>query len=499
MMNPSSRRPLLRTSEDDPTAAAGAITDAGASSVDADVASHVSVNVKASPVAAPIVIEDDRPISEDGEEAPPTSAGPFHVGQVIAGTFEVMGILGVGGMGVVYDAFDQLLRRRVAIKVPSFAAYANALRSEAQALAVLHSPHFVTVHGLWEHDRTMFMVMERLYGETLDVRLEDLKAASVGAREPQYMPINDGLDLLIEIADALTTAHRAGIAQRDLKPSNVMLCGDRVVLIDLGLFVPEVLVGPENEAAGSADYIAPEVLLHEVKQGNGPLIDLYALGALAYHILTNAPPFTAETMGRLMLKHISTPPPDIRARRPEIPMELAFLVAELMAKDPASRPPSAEAVLWQLKNIRDVQTASSRAKPMTILAVDDEQHVGHALKRSLESAFPKLHVDTTTNPADAMTSLDPMHTDRSKHPDVVLVDLNMPAHNGIEVCMNLLSLPKAQRPIVVAMSAEAQKRDIEVLRAIGVKHFVPKDDSFVTAMSEVIGGLRANAMGIRSR
>lgn len=121
---------------------------------------------------------------------------------------------------------------------------------------------------------------------------------------------------------------------------------------------------------------------------------------------------------------------------------------------------------------------------MTVLAVDDEPHVGRALKRSLESAFPQVHVDATTDPARAMSV-----TSRPIA-DVVLVDLKMPKHNGIEVCMNLLSLPPSRRPVVVAMSAQATENDLAVLRAVGVRHFVPKDGEFVSAMSNVIRDLR---------
>jgi CheY-like chemotaxis protein len=156
-------------------------------------------------------------------------------------------------------------------------------------------------------------------------------------------------------------------------------------------------------------------------------------------------------------------------------------VSELLAKDPKSRPPSAEAVLWQLKEIRAHDLR--REKRMTVLAVDDEPHVGHALKRSLESAFPQVHVDATTDPARAMGDSGPFA-------DVVLVDLNMPKHNGIEICMNLLALPPARRPIVVAMSAQADERDITVLHALGVQHYVAKDEAFVSHMSGVIRDLR---------
>jgi serine/threonine protein kinase len=290
------------------------------------------------------------------------------------------------------------------------------------------------------------------------------------------------LDLLIPITDALSAAHAAGVAQRDLKPANVFVCGERVVLVDFGLFVPEVLVAEDNEAAGSAEYVAPEVLLRTVERGEGPLIDLYSLGILAFELLTNTTPYVSDSLGRTLASHVGAPIPDLRDLRADVPRELAGLVLELLAKEPHARPASAEAVLWQLKDIRN--HGNRLTKRMTVLVVDDEPHVGHALKRSLEASFPQVHVEATTDPARAMSP------GTGALADVVLVDLNMPKHNGIEVCMSLLSLAVERRPLVVAMSAQATSNDIAVLHAVGVRHFVPKDEAFVSAMSDVIRDLR---------
>jgi serine/threonine-protein kinase len=412
-------------------------------------------------------------------QAPPKKSrdvGPFRVGDCVDGIYQITRVLGVGGMAVVYEARDTMLLRLVAIKAPLFTAFASRLRSEAQALAAIRNSAFVTVHHIGRHEGVEFMVMERLFGETLEQRLDDARARG------KQLSIEEVLDLLIPITDALSAAHAAGVAQRDLKPANVIVCGERVVLVDFGLFVPEVLVTPEDEAAGSAEYVAPEVLLRTVERGDGPLIDLYSLGILAFELLTNATPFAGDSVGRTLANQVGAPVPDPRVLRPAIPHELAGLVLELLSKEPHARPASAEAVLWQLKDIRN--HGNRLSKRMTVLAVDDEPHVGRALKKSLESSFPQVHVEATTDPARAMSSTP------GELADVVLVDLNMPKHNGLEVCMNLLSLPAERRPLVVAMSAQATASDIAVLHALGVRHFVPKDEAFVAAMSDVIRDLR---------
>lgn len=410
--------------------------------------------------------------------------GPFRIGQVVAGVFEISAVLGAGGMGVVYEALDRRLLRRVAIKTARDVEHAAALRTEAQGLTAIGGRGFVNVHAFLEHGGVEFIVMERLYGDTLETRLQDARAKG----EP--LPVDDVVELLIEIAAALSAAHRAGVAQRDLKPSNVMLCGARVVIIDLGLFIPEIMAGPSSAAAGSIEYIAPEVMLGDVKRGQGPLIDLYALGILAFEALTNRTPFGTGTATTTVLGHLYTPTPDVRSFRPDVPPPLAALIEDLLAKEPDRRPASAEAVVWQLLAIRD---DARRMPRMRVLAVDDDVNVGRALKRSLESSYPKLHVDTTTNPALALDG------GAGTPPDVILVDLNMPMHNGVEICMSLLALPDDRRPIVVAMSAEANANDLEVLSALGVCHFVPKDENFVSAMSGIVARLRERHEGVLAR
>lgn len=396
---------------------------------------------------------------------------PSLVGDVIDGNYEILGRLGEGGMAIVYEARDLALGRRVALKL-SVAGHQYPLQREARALCAIRHPGFPTVYHLGRHGDAEYLAMERIFGETLASHLDDLSARG------QVIPIPRALDVLIGVADALSAAHTAGVAQRDLKPSNVMLSGERVVLVDFGLFIPEVLVSPDNEISGTPEYLAPEVLTRSVAPGEGPLIDLYSFGILAFEVLTNTTPFADESVGRVISRQIATEPPDVALRR-EVPPELAVLVSELLAKDPHERPASAEVVLWQLRAIRDRGQRLRRG--MNVIAIDDDAGVGTALKRSLESAFPGLSVRATS---EYQSSL------RDSSPDVVLVDLHMPGTNGLEVCMDLMTIPESRRPLVVAMSASAELADVDVLHAVGVQHFVAKDEHFVAAMSELIAKVR---------
>ncbi len=289
-----------------------------------------------SPVPTLAVVPADEP-----------EVGPFSTGQVLAGSYQIVCRLARGGMGVVYDARDLALERRVAIKAPLSAAFGPALRREALALASIHSSAFVTVFQLGREHDVEFMVMERIFGETLKARLDDLRTRG------RCVGLAEALHVLVSITAALVSAHRAGVAHRDLKPANVILTPDRVVLVDLGLFVPEVLVGPDNEVSGSPEYVAPEVLRRDVARGEGPLVDLYALGVLAFELLTGSTPFVDARPALTLRKHLRSMPPNVCALREDVPRALGDLVEQLLAKDPKRRPVSAEAVLWELLAVGD--------------------------------------------------------------------------------------------------------------------------------------------------
>lgn len=427
----------------------------------------------------------EKPVRIEPPESAPaasTDLGPFRPGQIVAEGYRITRVLGCGGIGVVYEAADLVLPRTVAIKTARFASHAHALRLEAQALAAVRHPGFVTIHHVAREGDLEVLVLERLYGDTLADRIDELRA------HERRFSLPEALDLLIALADALSAAHRAGVAHRDLKPANVILSGERVVVVDLGLFVPEVLVGPENVPAGSAYTIAPEVLLRSVEKGRGPLVDLYAFGAIAFEVLTGVPPFLGDSLEQVLAAHVSAPVPDPRVLRPEIPDALAALVRELLAKDPEARPSGAEAVLWQLKDLR-AHGAGPSARP-TVLVVDDDPGVGVAVRRSLEQAFPQLSVRSTTAPEEGLPR-------GGRAPaDVLVVDVDMPRINGIEICMAIHALPPAARPAVIVMSGTAGPHEIEVLHALGVDAFVPKDERLLATVGKALGVLRSGARTI---
>jgi CheY-like chemotaxis protein len=261
-----------------------------------------------------------------------------------------------------------------------------------------------------------------------------------------------------------------------------LLSGERVVLLDLGLFVPDVIASTDAEPAGSVHTIAPEVLLRDVRSGEAPLVDLYALGSVAFQLLTGRPPYLHESITKMMMSHISAPVPDPREHRPETSADLAALVRELLAKEPRDRPACAEAVVWQLRAMLSRVPQSA----LRVLVVDDEPEVASTIRRALKSSYPLLDVQTTCDATRALPC------DGRAPADVVVVDMQMPGTNGLEVCASLRALPTERRPTMIVMSGSAGPKDVDVLRGLGIDAFVPKDYALLCAVGDAIGRARAS-------
>lgn len=413
-------------------------------------------------------------------EAPPPAgwSGPFSRGEVLGETYEISGVLGAGGMGVVYEAHDLLLDRTVAVKVPLNADYTQSLRKEAQAMAAVHHPNLVAIHAMGHHHDIEYLVMERVVGMTLEDRVDEAWRAG------RPIPLEEVLRTLMAVTEALTAIHGAGVAHRDIKSANVMLTGTRVALTDFGLVTAEVAVRSGGPIAGSADYMAPELILGTVQPGQGPLVDIYALGIMAFEVLAGKRPYASERLHAVLAAHLEKPAPDVRSHRRDVPDELALLVRELLAKSPEDRPESSESVLWRLNAIRAGLAGLPEPAPMTVLVVDDDAAECRQLKRSLMWSLPRLSVETAHDGDAALERIE-------RHaPDVVAIDLHLPGMNGVELVMALLSLPGPTRPLLVAMSGDAVEGDLAVLRSLGVNELVAKDERLPARLADVIADLR---------
>jgi serine/threonine-protein kinase len=263
-------------------------------------------------------------------------------GQVLAQRYRVQRLLGKGGMGAVYLADDEVLGELVALKVISsaFASDEQAMiarfRREAAAARKVSSPSVIRIHDLGEaRPGLLYLSMEYFKGRTL--------AELIAQRG--IVPIKDIQDILQQICSGLEAAHQAGVIHRDLKPSNVLV-GERgaVKLIDFGLATTGFGDGLTATGAilGTPHYMAPEQVRGKPCDAR---TDIYALGALAYHLVTGRPPFSGDNAIAIGFAHLSETPEPPRQLRKDCPANLEAAILAALAKNPDDRPASAKAFL----------------------------------------------------------------------------------------------------------------------------------------------------------
>jgi serine/threonine protein kinase len=409
----------------------------------------------------------------------PGERGPlFATGDVLADTYEIRAMLGAGGMGEVYEAHDRVLNRRVAIKVILPHIPIDYLLREGRALAAIRHPGIVAVHAMGRHQDFGFLVLERVLGLSLDRMLADRRKRG----EPFAVP--EAIELLVAIADGLSVVHRAGLAHRDIKPGNVMLApGGRVVLMDFGLVLPHADRAGHRSVAGSLQYMPPEALTGDIAEGAAHLGDVYALGVVAYEVLCGALPFADREPVDLYRSKTRQPLPRVRELRADVPKPLDDLVAQLMAPEPAERPQGAEAALWQLRALRARVGAEGTARPFSVLIVDDDEDMREALTLFVRGAAADAEIETTAQGRHALRSV------RRRVPDLMLVDLDLPDMNGIEVCMLLRGMELGDGCMIVSVSGRATRADVELLQQLGVRS-LEKGPTLMTELAALVRSIR---------
>ncbi|RZT77979.1 serine/threonine-protein kinase [Micromonospora violae] len=263
------------------------------------------------------------------------------VGEVVGDRYRLVDSIASGGMGDVWRAVDETLDRCVAIKMlrPRLVTdpgFGERFRREARAMAALRHPGIAQVYDYGEVSRSgasvlAYIVMECVQGQPLSERI-----AEVGR-----LGVAETMSIAAQTARALQAAHDAGVVHRDVKPSNLIIEPDgHVVLVDFGVAVTQEaasLTGT-NQVVGTALYMAPEQV---TRSETTSAIDIYALGAVAYHCLAGRPPHQGENAVAVALRHLEEEPPPLPE---DVPEAVRRLVATAMAKEPTGRFPTAAAM-----------------------------------------------------------------------------------------------------------------------------------------------------------
>jgi formylglycine-generating enzyme required for sulfatase activity/tRNA A-37 threonylcarbamoyl transferase component Bud32 len=261
--------------------------------------------------------------------------------------YRVETALGSGGFAVVYLVRDLNLKRRLAVKVlsPDLITSRTVLerfRREAETVAQLSHPHIVPLHFIGQKDDLLYLVMECIDGGSLADRIE----------KEGRLPPADVSRILREVASALEHAHKRGVIHRDIKPHNVLIEPEtgRTLVTDFG--IARTAEGGSLTATGmlvgTPAYLSPEQVAGE---GGDHRADIYALGVVAYEMLTGQPPFTGPTPTAVLMKRLGEPPPPLAKVRPEAPELLRDVIEGMLASEPAQRFQSAGDVVRALDGL----------------------------------------------------------------------------------------------------------------------------------------------------
>ena len=286
----------------------------------------------------------------------------FAPGNIFAGRYEILGVIGQGGMGSVYRARHTGLRKEVALKILGAATVADGearFEREARAIGKLDHPSCVRVLDYGRTKRHQYLAMHLLDGPTLAAVLR-----------PGRLPIAQSVRVTRNLLSALVHAHSRGVLHRDIKPENVMLVGSgsRAVLIDFGLahLHDDAPLTAQGMCIGSPSYLAPERLDGHPHDERA---DLFAVGVILYEMLAGARPFVGRSVEEILQHCRERPPRPLRAIRRDISGPLDSLVVRALAKDPARRFESAEDMLAALDDIPVLEQLAVH----TVTAAREEQ------------------------------------------------------------------------------------------------------------------------------
>jgi serine/threonine-protein kinase len=325
----------------------------------AEVARHLRGETGPEPTrSAP---SQDRGTSLDFLDPP---AKPGQLGKLAH--YEILEVIGRGGMGVVLKAFDQTLHRVVAVKVmaPELAVSGTArerFEREAQAAAAVSHDHVVTIHAVAEAKGLPYLVMQYVPGESLQQKLD---------REGP-LPLKEILRIGMQTAQGLAAAHAQGLIHRDVKPANILLENgvQRVKITDFGLAraVDDASLTQSGVIAGTPQYMSPEQALGEPQDYR---TDLFSLGSVLYALCTGRPPFRAPNALAVLRRVADDTPRPIRETNPEVPDWLEAIIQKLMEKHPVDRFQSAAEVARLLEShLANLQQPAGIPRPTPVPAV----------------------------------------------------------------------------------------------------------------------------------
>ena len=271
----------------------------------------------------------------------------YYVGKILDGRYEIQEVLGVGGMAIVYRAYDNIDDRPVAVKILKEEYLANEefrrrFKNESKAIAMLSHPNIVKVYDVSYGERLQYIVMEYVEGITLKEYIE----------QRRVIPWKEAVHFLTQILRALQHAHDRGVVHRDVKPQNVMLLhSGNIKVTDFGIarFTRSETRTMTENAIGSVHYISPEQARGDLTDGKS---DIYSVGVVLYEMLTGELPFQSDSTVSVAIMQLQSEPRRPREINDQIPLGLEQITIRAMQKSPAERYQSAAEMLLDLEEFK---------------------------------------------------------------------------------------------------------------------------------------------------
>jgi serine/threonine-protein kinase len=247
------------------------------------------------------------------------------------GKYTIVDLLGKGGMGEVYEAYDTVKKRSVALKIladglATDETFRTRFQRESHAAAVLQEPHVIPIHDWGEIDGRLYIDMRLVHGQTLD------ELIARGPLEPSR-----AVAIIGQVGAALDAAHAAGLMHRDVKPHNIIVTeADFAYLVDFGIaeMTKDTRLTTAGAPIGTINYMAPERF---TEQKATPAVDVYALACVLYESLTGDSPFARDSLENLVAAHLASPPPRPSVTNSRVPATFDAVIARGMAKNPDDR------------------------------------------------------------------------------------------------------------------------------------------------------------------